>query len=594
MTEEIPEKPEAPPQLTPEMEKKLKAIDKKLQDFQKQVVKAVKKTMGVALLPPREDKKDEISVLVLVDDKDLSFPEKFKLRDESIKKVQEIAKKVDKNIVPDVLLLEELWQNCYDGKVDLLQLIARSGIVYDKGMLGAVKIAEVHKSMVLKKFERYIVSYVLSGSLVQGKATPESDVDVFIIVDDTDVKKMTRYELREKLRNIIITMANDASAMTGIKKAFNVQVWILTDFWDGIKEANPVYFTSLRDGIPFYDRGLFMPWKLLLKMGRIKPSPESIDLHMSTGDQMLKRTHFKLNEIGMEDMFWATLNPSQAALMLYGLPPPTPKETPHLLRDIFVKKEKLLEEEYVKILENIIATRKGLEHDPKKEISGKEIDKLLEGAEKYLKRIQKLFESIQKDKEKESVLKVHENAATVVRDALRMEGLEKVADDELVSKFNTLLIQTGNIPAKALRMLKEIVNAEKDFKAGKLTKAEVEKVKKDSDAFMRLIIDYLQLKRGKEIEKTKIRVKHGETFAEVTLLGDKAFIVDDIDAQPRQVWVAPVMKDGGLGTAKKATLEELEKALVETSIPEKVFIKQAIFEDLRKRYGDDSEVLITF
>ena len=37
-----------------------------------------------------------------------------------------------------------------------------------RGMLAAVKIAEIHKSMVLKKFEKYIVSYVLAGSLVQG------------------------------------------------------------------------------------------------------------------------------------------------------------------------------------------------------------------------------------------------------------------------------------------------------------------------------------------------------------------------------------------------------------------------------------------
>ena len=40
-------------------------------------------------------------------------------------------------------------------------------------------------------------------------------------------------------------------------------------------------------------------------MGKIKPSPEAIDIFMHSGDQMLKRVKFKLNTIGMEDTFYA-------------------------------------------------------------------------------------------------------------------------------------------------------------------------------------------------------------------------------------------------------------------------------------------------
>jgi len=39
---------------------------------------------------------------------------------------------------------------------------------------------------------------------------------------------------------------------------------------------------------------VFMPWKLLLKMGRIKPSIEAIDMFMSSGEQMISRVKFKL------------------------------------------------------------------------------------------------------------------------------------------------------------------------------------------------------------------------------------------------------------------------------------------------------------
>ena len=152
---------------------------------------------------------------------------------------------IDKNLSPNVVLLSELWQACFDAKYDMLQTVAMGAPVYDTGMLAAIRIAEVHKTMVLKKFEKYIVSYVLSGSIIRGEATPDSDVDVFIVIDDTDVKKMTRAELKDKLRAIIIGMGMEAGEMTGIPNKINIQVYILTDFWDSLREANPVIFTLI-------------------------------------------------------------------------------------------------------------------------------------------------------------------------------------------------------------------------------------------------------------------------------------------------------------------------------------------------------------
>ena len=79
---------------------------------------------------------------------------------------------------------------------------------------------------------------------------------------------------------------------------------------------------------------------------------EAIDMHMDIGEKLIQRTKGKLLSIIGEDLFYATMNPAQAALMLYGLPPPIPTETPEVMRQIFVDREKLLEPEFVKILEN--------------------------------------------------------------------------------------------------------------------------------------------------------------------------------------------------------------------------------------------------
>jgi predicted nucleotidyltransferase/uncharacterized protein (UPF0332 family) len=592
--------------LPKEAQEKLKAIKTKLEKFKEKILEKFEQyIVGVALLPPEQPQKEEggeekaidkdkINVLVLVDDSESKKMSKQELKDKLGSIIETISKDVDEKLAPQTVLLSELWQSCYDGKHDLLQMIAMAAPVHDNGMLSAIKIAEIHKTMVLKKFEKYIVSYVLAGSLVQGRATKTSDIDVWIVIDDTDVKKMTRAELKDKLRAIIIGMGIEAGEMTGIKNKLNVQVYILTDFWDSMKEANPIIFTLLRDGVPFYDRGIFMPWKQLLSMGKIKPSAEAIDMFMGSGEQMLERVHERIKDIGMEDIFYALLTPSQAAIMLYGLAPPTPRETPEVMREIFVKKEKIFEDKYVDILQKTIQVRKDIEHGIKKTLSGKELDELLTNAEDFLKRIKKLFSQIEEMKEKESIIHVYETIVTIVRDVMKMEGVERVKDVEMINLFEHEMISLGKIPERYLRILKDVMKAKKNYDESKLTKQEIEKIKKDGGEFIKFLVEYMQRKRGRELERTKIRVKHGNRYGEVLLLEKIAFIIHDIDHEEKEISKAAINEDGSLGTTEKSSLEELEQSLAKINIPPKVFIKEPIFEDLKNIFGKDVEILVNY
>ncbi|MBI2138586.1 nucleotidyltransferase domain-containing protein [Candidatus Woesearchaeota archaeon] len=583
-----PGMPQLPP-LTKEQEEKLKEIKAKLEKFQKKVVEKFDKyIMAVALLPPPRPKEGEkpdtekISVLVLVDDSDSKKMSKQELKQKLLTIVDKQAQEIDPKIIPEVIILSELWQNCYDAKYELLQLISLSAPVYDTGMLAAIKIAEIHKTMVLRKFEKYIVSYVLAGSLIQGRATKTSDIDVWIVIDDTDVKRMTRVELKDKLRAIIIGMGIEAGEMTGIRNKLNIQVYILTDFWDSLKEANPIIFTLLRDGVPFYDRGIFMPWKQLLRMGKIKPSTEAIDMFMASGEQMLTRVRTELKNIGMEDIYYAILTPSQAALMLYGVPPPAPKETAELMREIFVKKEKLLEEKFIETLDKVVTTRKDIEHGLKKDLTGKEVDELLDAADKFLKRIKRLL------------LEVYDSIVTVIRDVLRQEGVERVNDDDVIKCFERELVHGGKIPAKFLRMLNEIMKAKKDYQEGKLTQPEVDKIKRDSSQLMRFLVEHMQRARGRELERAKVRVKHGDHYGEILLMDDQAFITTDIDKEEKEILKAKINPDGSIGLPTKSSLEEMEKHIAKINIPPKVFIKEKLFGHLKGIFGKDVEVLINY
>jgi len=608
-----------------EAKEKIDKIKKQLDIFKKNVMEKFDKyIIGIGLLPPemhpklphegkdggKEEKleeapavsassvskenKDKINILVLVDDSDSKKMPKYELKTKLIAIIKKIAEDIDKNFTTDVIILSELWQSLYDGKSTMVKVVSAAAPIYDKGMLAAIKIAEIHKNMVLKKFEKYIVSYVLSGSLLRGEATKESDIDVFVVIDDTDVKKMTRAELKDKLRAIIIGMGIEAGEMTGVKNKLNIQVYILTDFWESLKEANPIIFTLLRDGVPFYDRGIFMPWKQLLKMGKIKPSTEAIELFMSSGEKMLERTKDKIKYMGMEDTYYSILTPSQAALMLFGVPPPAPRETAELMREIFVKKEKLLEEEYVKILENNIKIRKDLEHGTLKNITGKEVDKLISDAEKYLKRIKDLFTQIDEMKQKESVKYVYDSVVTITRDIMKLEGIEKVKDSEMLKLFEEEMVHRGLIPQKYLTMLNDIIEAKKEYDVGKLAKHEVEKVKKHSSDFIKFMVEYMQRKRGRSLERARIRVKHGSRYGEVLLLDDTAFIIHDIDNRDKEISKAKINADGSLGTTEPTTLEELEKHLAKFEMFPKVFVKEPLFENLRNIFGKDVEILINY
>lgn len=589
-----------PEGLPKEAEEKLKHLKKDLDKFKDKLLKKFENyVVGIELLPPPKptpemtaEDKEAVNILILIDDQDSKTMSKLELKDKLQAMIEEMGKEVNKHFKPQSLLLTELWTNCYDAKHEILELIAQGAIVFDKGMLAAVKISEIHKQMVLKKFEKYIVCYVLGGSLVQGKATPQSDIDVWIVIDDTDVKKMTRVELKDRLRAIILEMGFQAGQMTGIQNKINIQTWILTDFWDGLREANAVYFTLLRDGVPFFDRGIFMPWKQLLRMGKIKPSPEAIDMSMSSGEQLLQRVQLRINEIGMEDIFYSLLMPSQAAIMIYGLPPPTPKETPQLLREIFVNKEKILEEKYVKIMERVVQVRKELEHGTLKTLSGTELDELLKSAHDYLQRINKLFAEIDKKKEAQDVVRIYEDAITGVREALILDGVEHAGEDKIVALFEKHIIAKGGLPQKYLKTIKNVMKAYNDYKENRLSKTEITEVKKEARDLIKHLVEYVQRKRGRELEKAKIRVKYGEKYADIYLLGDHAYIIKDIDSQNTEIEKCEVNEKGGLVNIKSATPEELEHAIVHLNLPPKVFIKEAIFEDLKRIFGQNVEVLL--
>ena len=163
---------------------------------------------------------------VVPDDKAKEIP---KMREELVKQIE----KEEHNVWIYIKTNSDVWEYGMDSKFDILSAVAMSFPLHDKGLLKSLRVAEVHKTLVLQKFERYVVSYVIAGSLVRGETTKTSDVDAFIIINDTDVKRMPRLELKERLRGIIYQYISEAYAIAGVKEnILNVHACCCARVWD--------------------------------------------------------------------------------------------------------------------------------------------------------------------------------------------------------------------------------------------------------------------------------------------------------------------------------------------------------------------------
>ncbi len=575
-------------QIPDEVKKEIEKTREKLKQFQKELMKKFSYVRAIGILPPqatqiieeeeeiKKESKDErlIHVVILVPDDKLK----------EINKLQAEAIKLIKDFKPRVWLhirtMSELWEICFDGKYALAEAIAMSFPLHDDGILSSLRLMSIHKGLVLRKFEKYVVSYVMAGSLITGTTTETSDVDVYVVIDDTDVKRMNRFELREKLRSIIWSYAIEAEDLAGVRNKLNCQIYILTEFWESVKDAHPVIFTMIRDGVPLYDRGAFMPWKLLLKMGKIKPSPEAIDMFMSLGERVAENVRMRLNEILAQDIFWGVVTPSQAVLMLYGLPPPTPKEIQNgEFRKIFVEKEKLLESKYADILERIITCYKKYEHDPKTAISGKEIDEMTKDSTEYMKRLKELMKQIEQKMADREVVELYDSIFDLLN-----KVIGKCSETTACEKLEKELISRGVIPARTRGLLHDIIEIKKKHKKSGVSKHDVASMKKAVYELTNILTEYQQRKEIFEVEKKKIYLiykkeekgRSVEKKAELFIFKDSSFLIPDLT----QDTIKKIVNGKISESNKEELMVNLKKAGGEK------FISKQLFDILKKIVGE--------
>jgi predicted nucleotidyltransferase/uncharacterized protein (UPF0332 family) len=573
-----------------EMEKTQKEIEK----FKTVFLKLYKNTQSIGIIPQQAAKKIEEEYEISEEDSKKELIHVLTIIPESqYKKIGEIklqaiqlANKINNKLWVHILTPIDYWNLGLDSKFEIMEALAMSYPLHDKGFLGSVRVTQIHKSLVLKKFEKYVTSYVIAGSLVRGETTKTSDVDVFIVIDDTDVKRMPRMELKEKLRGIIYSYIQEAEAISGVKNKLSPQIYLMTEFWEAVKDAHPVMFTFIRDGIPLYDRGAFLPWKSLLRMGKIKPSPEAIDMFMSSGNKMKEIVQKKIFDIATLDLFYGIFTPTQGLLMLYGQAPKNHRETVKAFRETFVDREKLIEKKYADILEKIVIKYfKGMEHNKIKpgDIKGEQVDKLTKDALDYIKRLKELREQIEKRIQEKSIDQIYKDVFGMIGNLLK-----KKSEQMILKEFNDKIIKEGKFPPRFLINLKFIAKTKRniDKKSKEIKKAEkkkdnltfkqsqnVDTARKYAAEITTALIEHTQRCELASLEKSRFKVKSHNMEAEVFFLHD-TFLV-----QPNQI--QKISKDKLI----RATPKELQVQITEQR-GKKTKINHKALTTLHKIFGE--------
>jgi predicted nucleotidyltransferase len=167
--------------------------------------------------------------------------------------------------------------------------------------IGREKRVEILKNFtkeVLKKYGPLIRSIVLFGSTARNEFRGESDIDVFIIIDDTRHKISP--QLKEKMEEDFDRFAKAQSKQLSVQ-----QPYLLTEFWGMVREGHPIVFNFIREGVPVYDKDIFLPIKRLLQMGEIRPSKEAVEKYIDRGPKRIKRVENAKVYMVVEDLYYA-------------------------------------------------------------------------------------------------------------------------------------------------------------------------------------------------------------------------------------------------------------------------------------------------
>lgn len=349
------------------------------------------------------------------------------------------------------------------------------------------------RDKLLKMFKGYIKAVVMWGSITRGDFSGKSDVDIYIIFDDTKMPLKKFDEIRSKIDKDIYKIASEVDP-----RLHPQPVLALTEFWDGIRACHPLFYNIVREGYAVHDTGFFIPMRKLLEWGKFPATAEAAELRMTGVPKRIRRVKSVKLYMIAEDLYMAMIDAAQAVLMYLGVGPPAPKMVAREMRKHLVGGG-LIEEKYVKDFEDVLAFRKAVEHKEIKEISGTELDKWIERAEGFVNKMDEILKRLEKERKARDIKKNYE--VMIKASVAVLKAIDKLPPEpeKLPEAFKKYLIEPGLIAPWYADVFSHIVSMRKLLEENKIDQIPDRDVYMSKEYVRRFIMDIKRI-----IERVKL------------------------------------------------------------------------------------------
>jgi len=348
---------------------------------------------------------------------------------------------------------------------------------------------------VLKKYGKYIKCIVMMGSVAREEFKPKSDIDIFVVIDDTSYKITP--ELHDKIDEDLEKIAEKISEAISIQPSYT-----LTEFWDFARVAHPIIYNFIKEGVSVYDTGFFEPVKRLLEMGRIPATREAIESYMEGAPKKLMRAKTVKLLMLAEDCYYAMLNSAQAVLMFMGLSPPVPNKAYDDVKKFLVEPG-ILEPEYAEWLKEIIDIRKKIEHKEMMDVTGAFVDEWIDKSEKFVDKMFSLLNALEIRKKEKILERTHEVLQKAAITALKTLNKVPEKNEDVPLAFKQEFIDKKIVEGYYWDIWKKIEDMKKMADNKKITDIPDKEVYEMREWVRKLIRDLAKVLKDKEINEDK-------------------------------------------------------------------------------------------
>lgn len=238
-----------------------------------------------------------------------------------------------------------------------------------------VRIAREYTRKLFKEVSSFVKAVVIFGSLTKNTLNPDSDIDLLVVIDDTYMELTP--EILDAFRLINERIILDTS------DKLHVHTLTLSNYWNYVRNGDPVMINILRDGYSLLDTGIFLPLQKLLYQGEIKPTPEAVYNYAKSSAFAILTSDKRVLE-GLIDLYWSAINITHAFLMSKGELPHSPEVLENTM-----KKYKTFSKDDIKLLKELYKLYKDITSNKKSLPDFKEFEKLRQRTIKYHNKIRK-------------------------------------------------------------------------------------------------------------------------------------------------------------------------------------------------------------